>query len=83
MPLWWALYIVGNVLSRLAQRMIESAETVELVLTLIWIDIASSAMSFVSAALLLIIVDGIIRAQARWKSIEPAPATPSPTALAL
>jgi hypothetical protein len=82
-PIWYGCYLAGNGLAYLSARLVGPAQpdpdTIQVVLGM---DIVSCTLHVVAGVLLIIIVTQITRAQAGWKTIQPAsspaPASPSP-----
>lgn len=73
MPLWWGSYVAGNVISRFAQRQMDSTDDSDQLMLLSWVDAGASVLSILSAVMLLIMVRGIIAAQGRWPTLPSAP----------
>jgi len=77
LPLWWGLYLVGSILGRLADTLIQSAVSegdFNKMVTFSWIGVASSIGIIASSITLLIIIRAIDRAQSRWPTLISDPA---------
>lgn len=70
---WWLPWIVGNIVSNVTQRLMETAEEVEQVITFLWVDVASSSLAIFAACVLSFIVARLVVAQSAWPSIPPPP----------
>ena len=73
---WWALYVGGNLSTRFADMMMNSAiasENLDGMITALWFSLAAFVALFVSSVLLFLIVGGIVRAQAGWSGLAAAP----------
>lgn len=76
MLLWWIPYIIGNFISNVLNRVMMTTDDPQQLITMGWIDAGASALSVVSALVLIYIVHKIVVAQAAWSSIAPPPPAP-------
>ncbi|MFT3725475.1 MAG: DUF4328 domain-containing protein [Hyphomonadaceae bacterium] len=87
LAIWWICYVTGNIVSQTAGRMADSAlrsatPYLDELKTVFWLQAGGSVLGFLAGLILFIVVGGITRNQARWKSI-PVEEPPAPAANAL
>lgn len=71
--LWWLSYIIGNLVSNITDRIMQTLATPEQIISMTWWSVGASILSIGSATVLFVIVRRIIAAQAAWASIPAAP----------
>lgn len=89
LAVWWICYVTGNIVSQVSGRMAtalmnSAAPDLQELATVFWIETGASSLSILSGVVLFLVIGGITRNQARWKSLpDAAPAPMASTTSAL